>query len=228
MYEVFLFTATEGYRHTHLTTAVEVLTRLGEHSGKFRVYATEECGEISEKFLGRFSCLVFITCGDLKLSDQQKDAIVNFVDRGGGFVGIHSAAASMQNYSRYIEMLGGVFHSHPWTQEVNIIVEDPDHPATRHLPRTFRVKDEVYVFDKWSREKVNVLLRLDPSSVDLSKGPRSDGYYALAWWKTFGSGRVFYTALGHYTCTWREKWFQEHILGGLAWILGLEKLAEIK
>ena len=114
-------------------------------------------------------------------------------------------------------MLGGIFYSHPWIQEIRVIVEDPNHLSTRHLPSTFKVKDEVYAFKKWSKEKVNVLLRLDPSSVDLSKGPRDDGYYALAWWKTFGSGKVFYTALGHYTSTWRENWFQKHLLGGIMW-----------
>ncbi len=33
----------------------------------FRVYATEEYSEINEQFLNRFSFMIFITSGDLKL-----------------------------------------------------------------------------------------------------------------------------------------------------------------
>jgi hypothetical protein len=39
--------------------------------------------------------------------------------------------------------------------------DDPAHPATRHLPKSFALNDEIYQFRDWSRSDVRVLLSLD-------------------------------------------------------------------
>ena len=67
---------------------------------------------------------------------------------------------------------------------------------------------------------IHVLLRLDPHSVDARRGKRADGDYALAWTKTYGRGRVVYTALGHEPAVWADGRFQEHLLGAIRWALG--------
>jgi uncharacterized protein len=56
-----------------------------------------------------------------------------------------------------------------------------------------------------------VLLSLDAASVGTS------GDYPLAWTQTFGRGRAFYTALGHFQATWNDPRFQEHIRGAVKW-----------
>jgi len=52
---------------------------------------------------------------------------------------------------------------------------------------------------------------------------RTDNDYALAWTRQYGKGRVFYTALGHRDELWRDPRFQQHVLGGLSYVFGLEK-----
>ena len=120
-------------------------------------------------------------------------------------------------------MLGGYFAGHPWTQEVGVVVEDADHPATRGLESSFRVFDEIYTFKNWDRAKTRVLLRLDNSSVDVTKGNRDDDDYALGWCHPYGKGRVMYTGLGHPDELWHETWFRDHIRGCIAWAAGTEK-----
>ena len=45
---------------------------------------------------------------------------------------------------------------------VSVIVERPDFPTMRHLPRTFTLRDEMYQYrSPYSRDKVDVLARLD-------------------------------------------------------------------
>ncbi|WP_449462340.1 ThuA domain-containing protein [Tardisphaera miroshnichenkoae] len=212
---VLLITCTAGYRHNYLTTAVEVLTRMGERNG-FDVYATEDCSELDKEMKGS-SCVLLLTTGEIPLSDQQKDWLVDFVYEGGGFVGVHNAADTLYTFPRYHEMLGGTFNGHPWTGRVRALVEDPAHPSTAHLPPEFETTEEVYTFKDWSRDRTHVLVRLDNSSVDVSKGNRDDADYALSWCHLYGSGRVFYTAFGHFPVTWREEWFQRHLLGGIRW-----------
>ena len=216
---VLLITCTAGFRHNYLTTAVEVITKLGERAG-FDVYATEDCSEISEKLLGSASELIFLTTGELPLNDDQKKSLIGFVEGGGGFVGVHNATDTLYNFPRYHEMLGGTFNGHPWTGEIRAVVEDPDHPSTRHLAKNFATREEVYTFKDWSRERTHVLISLDKTSVDLSKGNRPDQDYAMAWCHEFGGGRVFYTGFGHFIGTWRSDWFQKHILGGIQWAAG--------
>jgi type 1 glutamine amidotransferase len=127
--------------------------------------------------------------------------------------------ATLMKYPPYGEMVGGCFDGHPWNQEVEVKVEDREHPATAHLGASFRIKDEIYQVKDWERKNVHVLLSVDPSSVDLSKGKRSDRDYALAWTKSYGKGRVFYTALGHYPEVWKDERFLKHLVGGIQWVL---------
>jgi len=53
------------------------------------------------------------------------------------------------------------------------------------------------------RDKIRVLLRLDLSKMPPnSELHRKDGDFPLAWARTYGNGRVFYSALGHAAATW--------------------------
>src|SRR5262249_38384328 len=73
----------------------------------------------------------------------------------------------------------------------------------------------------YSRERLHVILSVDPATIDVTKGSRNDKDYAIAWCQQFGKGRSFYTALGHHKEVWRARRFQEHLLGGMKWALGL-------
>ena len=119
-------------------------------------------------------------------------------------------------------MLGGWFNGHPWHQEVGIIVEDTNHPATKMLGDYFRVTDEIYTFKNYDRNKTHVLMRIDNETVDLEKGNREDNDYAMGWCHEYGKGRVMYTALGHPDALWHEDWFHAHITGCIKWAGRLE------
>ena len=51
----------------------------------------------------------------------------------------------------------------------------------------------------FSRTTTRVLMRLDPSKLDLTnpRVHRKDGDFAVTWAKMYGKGRVFYSTLGH-------------------------------
>lgn len=219
MKRVLVFTHAAGFRHSYIPTAVEVLVKLGERSHEFETLATEEPADLDPQKLEEYSALIFLTTGELPLTEEQKQALINYVKKGGAFIGVHNAADTFYNFKEYGEMIGGYFLAHPWTQLVKVRVEDPSHPSTKHLPSSFEVLEEVYTFKEWSRERTHVLVSLDNSSVDLSKGTRPDNDYALAWCHNYGSGRVFYTAFGHFTWLWRQEWFQKHLIGGILWAI---------
>src|SRR4029079_6987311 len=132
-------------------------------------------------------------------------AMVSFVSAGGGFVGVHSASDTLYDWPEYGRLVGAYFKEHPWTQQAALVVEDPTHPSTAGLPERFSILDEFYTFRDNPRSRVQVLLRLDAASVG------SSGDYPLPWAQSYGNGRAYYNALGHFQETWRDPRFQRQL-----------------
>jgi uncharacterized protein len=217
---VLYLTQSAGFKHDVLPLTEEILPALG--AGVFVTTIVHDSAALTPAALDTYDAVVFYTTGELPMSGAQKDALLAFVRGGKGFVGIHSATDTFYEWPAYGRLIGAYFNDHPWHQTVTIRVEDREHPATRHLPASFALNDEIYQFRAWSRADVHVLLSLDTASVNLAdpKVKRSDGDFALAWTRTFGKGRVFYTALGHEPAVWRDERFKQHLLGGIRWAMG--------
>ncbi|MHC5065207.1 MAG: ThuA domain-containing protein [Planctomycetota bacterium] len=196
---------------------------LANTASQFQVDVTQDCGTINAKTLSKYAAVIFYTTGELPISESQKSALLDYVRQGGGFVGVHCATDTFYEWAEYGEMIGGYFDGHPWHQEVRVKVESPEHPSVAHLEDGFAHYDEIYQQRNWSRENKQVLLSLDPESVDISKGKREDGDYALAWCREYGEGRVFYTALGHGEEAWKEARFLRHLNAGIRWAMDAEE-----
>ncbi|HYN10235.1 MAG TPA: ThuA domain-containing protein [Vicinamibacterales bacterium] len=210
---VLMLTATTGFRHGSIETARQTLTSLGSRTGEFTITATEDVSQITAARLANVDVLAFIlTTGELPFDAGQKAAIVSFVENGGGFIGAHSATDTLYEWADYGRLVGAYFNGHPWSQEATVNVEDRDHPATRAFGATFRLNEEYYTFRENPRSRVHVLLSLDAASVGTT------GDYPLAWSHSFGSGRAFYTALGHHDATWQDTRFQTHMRGAINWV----------
>ena len=152
------------------------------------------------------------------LSEAQLQAVLDFVRSGKGFVGAHAAADALYESEEYRELLGGgLFEAHPWTQPVGIKVEDENNPAVSHFGDEFYIRDEIYVLDENPRWNSDVMASLDMNSVGVIQGPadatRND--YPIAWMRTYGDGKVFYTKLGHFPDVWRTPGFLAHLLKGM-------------
>lgn len=219
---ILYMTHSSGFVHDSLPVSCSVMQQLASRSGRLEVVCSDDLTLISAGGLSGFDVLYFFTSGELELSDQQKDDLLAFVRAGKGFGGVHSATDTLYSWPEYGDMIGAWFNGHPWTQEVSINIEDPDDPIVRDLYPSFRIVEEIYQFRDFSRDRVHVLMSLDTSSVDLSAPAvaRGDGDFALAWRRDYGAGRVFYTALGHFSETWLDERFQNMLLNALLWLAG--------
>ncbi len=218
---VLLVTATAGYYHQSIPAAQRVLLELGRRSGDLAIETVLEdiqaLGRLTAAQLAAHDVLCFVhTGGELALADEQKAAILGFVAGGKGFVGVHSATATLYDWPAYGDMIGAYFREHPWVQPGVVVVEDPGHPSTRDLPPSFGVTDEFYTFRSNPRDVAHILLRADPTSLG------TEGDLPLAWTKQYGAGRVYYNALGHFDAIWEEPRLQAQLRGGLRWAAGLE------
>ncbi len=236
--KVLVVTVTKGFRHSSIPTAEKVLGELAQKSSIFEVEYVRNDEEMAQKMtadaLKKYDCVIFAnTTGDLPLPDKQ--AFLDWIKSGKGFVGMHSATDTFRGHNPldpYVEMIGGEFKAHDRVQpEVDCINRDPKHPACRDLGATFHLKDEIYLLNGFDRNKVHLLLVLDKNPTD-----KTPGEYPIAWCKEYGKGRVFYTSLGHREDVWDPKTpenfqrenpeavseaYRKHILGGIQWALGL-------
>lgn len=173
-----------------------------------------------------FDAVVFYTNGDLDLTDKQKADLLSYVhDDGRGFVGIHTATATASKWPEYGEMIGAFFDNHPWgVADARIIIERPDAPEMAGYLKKPIVKDEHYqMLAPYDRTKVDVLARIDTTSVDMTSPNihRTDKDFPVAWIKTYGTGRVFYSGLGHSDASWDDPRQQKMYLEAIKWAAGL-------
>jgi type 1 glutamine amidotransferase len=205
-----------------LALAEKVMMEIGEKSGDFEAVCSQDSRkDITAENLKKFDAVFFYTTGELPLSDTQKADLVNFIRKGGGFGGCHSATDTFYKWPEYGKIIGGYFDGHPWHKKIKVIVEDTKNPATKHLGKEFEITDEIYQFKApYDRSKLHVLMRLGEK--ESATGKRKDKDNALAWIQEYGKGRVFYTALGHRDDVWKDERYQKHLLGGLRYILKLE------
>jgi uncharacterized protein len=275
--KVLVVTVTKGFRHSSIPTAERIIAQLARESSAFTVeYARVEptdprfkgpdgkpdkakvdaaisevlAEKMSPAALKNYDAIIFAnTTGDLPLPDKQ--AFLDWIASGKGFVGMHSAADTFHGFAGYIDMIGGEFQRHGPQVEVEAINQDQECPACRHLPGRWTVFDEIYQFKNFDRSKVHGLLTLDKHPND-----KTPGDYPISWCREYGAqsapiprngaalliqkewfrkpGRVFYTSLGHREDVWDPDWkdrknprevaqaYQAHILEGIKWALGLK------
>jgi type 1 glutamine amidotransferase len=231
--------------HDSVNHAMAVLEQLGRETGAYIAFLRTDTQLVTKgevwgagdyakggpkqapgRNLDYFDAVVFYTNGETDMSAQQKQDLLSFVrDDGKGFVAVHTAAASFFNWPEYGELIGGRFDNHPWNVlEAAVIVERPDFPAMRHLPRTFTLRDEMYQYrSPYSRDNVDVLARLDASKLDLSNRNvrRADADFPIAWIKYYGKGRVFTSTLGHPDGIWDDPRVRTLYLEAIKWVIRL-------
>jgi len=231
---VLVISQTNGFEHDSIPEAMAAIFNMGKESGLWdtemrtdtKLLTKKEFKGNNAKNLNYFDLVVFAsTTGELTLDDSQKADFLSFVhDDGKGFVGIHAALDTNYKWPEYGEMIGGWFNEHPWmTFNAPIRVEDPDFPAVRHFPKAFVKYDEIYQPKEWSRDKVNVLLSLDPDKLDYNnpRVHRDDHDFAIAWSKMYGKGRVFYSTLGHTEESWDDPDIRKMYFEAIRWTLGM-------
>ncbi len=236
-----------GYQHDSVSHALATIERLGRESGLYVTYIRTDTQLVTKdkiygigkyaappqgtrgvnsKNLDYFDAIFFYGLGEEELTEKQKADLLSFVhDDGKGFIGAHSAIDAFFSWPEYAEMLG----------TLSIIirgrVECADYcggavvSGMKPFAREFVFRDEIYVPQNapYSRDKVDVLARMDASKVDLKVKDlhRTDNDFPVAWVKKYGKGNVFYSTFGHLDEAWDNKGIQTMYFEAIKWALGL-------
>lgn len=220
---LLVVTHTTGFRHPSIATAEVVLSRLGSDSRLFTVAFCRDAADVARLLtpsaMTNIDGVFFAnTTGNLGIADLP--AFLSWIRDGHAFLGAHSASDTYHDAPDYLAMLGAEFETHGDETTVDMRVEDATHPAGAPLPSPFRIFDEIYEFRTNPRGRVNVLLSVDRHPNDGHPTAGQPGDFPLAWYQSYGNGRVFYTALGHRDDVWNDRRFQQHLLGAIRWAFG--------
>lgn len=249
---VLIFTKSSGFEHDVVkiidgkpSILENAVTALGKQRG-FDVTATKDGRVFDSKDFRKHAAVLFFTTGDLTtagtdknppMSAQGKQAFLDAVHGGLGFVGVHAASDTFHtapdtpdNANRYIahgeksdpylRMLGGEFITHgstPRLQTTNIIINDSKFPGVEGVSSPVSFNEEWYSLKDF-RTDIHVILTLD------TEGMRGEPYqrapYPMTWARMEGRGRVFYTAIGDRPENWSSPFFLNLLGGGIRWAIG--------
>jgi type 1 glutamine amidotransferase len=249
---VLVFTKSSGFEHAVVkrvdgkpSIMDDTVTELGNKHG-FTVGVTKDGRIFDSKEFHSYAGLVFFTTGDLTtlgtdgkppMSAKGKQALLDAVHGGKGFVGVHAASdtfhtppdtpdltnryiAHGERQDPYLKMLGAEFIIHgrePRLQDANLIVNDPKFPGLEGVTSPVSFNEEWYSLKDFTPD-LHVILTLDTNGM---KGePYQRAPYPVTWAREHGKGRVFYTAMGDRPENWKNEFFLNVLGGGIRWTIG--------
>lgn len=216
--KILLFYKTAAYKHASIPAGIAAIVKLGNEF-KFQTDTSSDASLFTVESLKKYDAVVFLsTSGDMLDSVQQR-SFENYIHAGGGYMGIHGASAGGYNWPWYGKLVGAIFNGHRVQQFATFNVLDRKNRSTRHLPKNWNIKEELYNFKSISND-IRVLISVDESTY---KGGTNGSFHPMAWYREFEGGRSFYTALGHADEKYTDPLFLKHILEGIRYAMGRKR-----
>ncbi len=221
----------KGYVHDNIPSAVACIQNLGKTQG-FKVDTSNEPSVFSRENLEKYDLLVFTsTNNDVFDTDEQRLVFRQYIEAGGGFVGIHSVVGTERNWKWFKQMLGGTFSWHAHFQKYTVKIIDKTHPSVKGLPVDWVREDECY-FEKELYPGIHTFMVQDVATlkndekaaamVKTNMGSFAD-FYPAAWHNNFDGGLAWITTLGHDKKDYSEPIYMRHILQGIEFVASNSK-----
>ncbi len=215
---VLVFSKTLGWHHSCIPFGIAAIQKLGSGNG-FDVDTTTNSANFNDDNLKKYQVVIFnCTTGNV-LNAVEQAAFERYIQAGGGFMGVHSAADTEYDWPWYGKLVGAYFSSHPNNSNIRkatIDVTDKSQPATANLPTRWERTDEWYNY-KSIYSGIHVLASLDENTYD---GGTNGANHPITWYHEFDGGRAFYTGCGHTDESYSDPLFLGQLLGGIKYAMG--------
>jgi type 1 glutamine amidotransferase len=207
--------------------ANRAIERMGQKTGAYEAHFSRDIEALSPKVLARYDAVVFNSTAHIVIGDAEKKALLDYVNGGGGVVGIHAAIDMFKQWPEGAKIIGATFGGHPWhpSGTWSVKLEEPAHPLLRvWAGQGFKMHDEFYeLAEPYTRADRRVLMSLDlsdPATAGATPLHRADKDFAVSWVKRFGEGRVFYGMFGHIVEPFQHPAVLQYYLDGIQYALG--------
>ena len=238
--KVLVFTGTAGTPNPVSADAASGIQALGA-ANNFSVDVTSDATRINAANLAGYRSVVFVNSSGDVLNATQETDLQNYVQGGGGFVGIGDTALLEQGGAAFFDTLIGLTGAArtsgaPVSSAQDVEFLDRVHPATSNDPLLWKGDTENWY--SWTSNPtgtVHTVARVrfntipDGSSVTNDTLTRSGVSTtiqpqlerAAAWCRDVQQGRSFYTELGSTTAGWAQDNIRKHMLGAIEWAAGM-------
>ena len=217
--------------HTTIPHGNLLLELMAKNTGAFEPTFSNDLNLLKYPAIKQFDAVYLNNvCGMVHNDPEVRDGILRFVREGGGIGGHHAVTYANNHWPEFADMMGGWAGEHRIEMQM-VKVDDAQSPLTKSFgAESFEHTDEFYHFPAWSpysREKQRVLLSIDVEKSDRANGnrfcqfcTRPDQDYGLAWIRTYGKGRAYFTPLGHTNIFYTDPRWTQHLLAAIQYILG--------
>lgn len=231
---ILVFSKTLDWRHNEgIAGADRFFAEFTSENG-MGLFTTANGAVFNPEQLARFELVVFNNMTGDALSPDQEKAFQNWLESGGAWIGLHgSGDNSHTDWDWYDkQVIGPEFVGHPADpqfQEARLVNLAMAHPVMDGVPAEWMHTDEWYSFDSTQALAGAVpLLGLDEDSYspqnlvygdreDLRMGGGPEGH-PIAWARCIGSGRAFYSGLGHNHTSYDDPIYRRMLANAIAWV----------
>ncbi|MFH0758150.1 MAG: ThuA domain-containing protein [Bacteroidota bacterium] len=221
-FRVMVYTSPDYWHNPVIPTAVTEFKKMAEKHF-FDLDWTQQASSFTDENLNRYAVVLFLNANGESLNEEQMGNLKEFIQHGGGFVGIHATSVTRDQCEWFQKLVGRSFTGHPEKQTAVLHVMDRTFPACMHLPDQWLWTDEWYEFGEALTDRMKVLLTVDENTyvakrvVDGAEVNGMGSNHPIAWYQEYDGGRSFYTALGHLEIHYTDSRFLDHIYGGIYW-----------
>jgi uncharacterized protein len=218
-----------GYYHASIPDGNLALELIGKYTGAYVPTFSNDLDNLKYPKIKEWDA-VFLNSveGELFIDPEVMHGLMRFVEEGGGVAGLHAVTFASVDVPEFGNLIGAQTGAHKYNGEMGTLrIEDPDSPLTRQFGgKDFDFFDEFYHFlptGPYSREKLHILLSLDPARTEQSANrytTRPDNDYGMVWISSYGKGRVFNCALGHRPEFYETANMEQLLLAATQFVLG--------
>ena len=218
-----------GYYHATIPDGNLALELIGKYTGAYVPTFSNDLDNLKYPKIKEYDA-VFLNSveGELFIDPEVIHGLMRFVQEGGGVAGLHATTFASVDVPEFGNLIGAQSGAHKYNGEPGTLrIEDPNSPLTKQFgSRDFDFFDEFYHFlptGPYSREKLHILLSLDPARTELSANrytTRPDNDYGMVWISSYGKGRVFNCALGHRPEFYEMATMEQLLLAATQFVLG--------
>jgi type 1 glutamine amidotransferase len=245
--KILLFSLHTGFEHWVIPHTEEVFKILGSKSKGFVLTASKDIHQFEKESLANYDAIVLNnTCskpdhrhlfwdqlraestgdsaGVMAKAQELESNLIEFVGKGGGLLLLHGGITTLNNSSKFSDLVGASFDYHPPQQQIQVKLENPNHPLVAAFPQEgFSHVDEPYFYkNAYSKFNFTPLLYFDNAQIQSQRANQElkSGKTYVAWIRSEGKGKVMYIAPSHNAQSFENPALLQFFLDGLQYVVG--------
>jgi type 1 glutamine amidotransferase len=240
--KVLVYDKAGWYVHPEIPQINDMFRKMAADNG-FQVDVSSNPADFNAAKLTGYQVVVLNNISEMGTSikdNAQRTAFQQYLENGGGAVGLHGTGVVRGTWQWFIDKQGSDWCYDAAMQEGRVFVPEKakSHPINRDAPTEARLTDE------WNNFHVNVdtvpgitvVLSIDESSYDPTKkklapecnnragfrmsDPQSRWGHPVSWVRNVGQGRLFYSMIGHHMQSMGAPFSKTHFLNAIKWAAG--------